>query len=225
MIKQFFKSIIPSAIRSNLRKSHKLVVYFYRRQKIRWPVAVSGQIKIIIGAALTTQKGWFSTNENWLDITEPEDWRNIFHGKVLLTHVLAEHVFEHLTEADMYLALGLIYQHMKIGGRIRIAVPDGYHPNPIYIRYVGIAGIGADAEDHKQLLNCSTLIKALEISGFSSKLLEGYQSNGDLVAIPIDIEFGNVYRSRSNLLSMASRSGWDFPDANTSLIIDGVKRL
>ena len=224
MIKYFLKSIIPSEIRSSMRNGQKLVVYFWRRQRIRWPVAVGSQIKIIVGAAMTTQKGWISTNEQWLDITNPEDWRNVFHGKALLTHVLAEHVFEHLTEADMFLALRLINQHMKIGGRIRIAVPDGYHPDPSYIRHVGIKGIGADAADHKQLINCDTLVKALEVSGFSSKLLEGYQLNGNLVLAPIDINSGIVVRSRGNQLSMAGRFGWKFPDANTSLIVDGIKR-
>ncbi|MFW8744742.1 hypothetical protein [Mesorhizobium japonicum] len=225
MIKSFLKNIIPNSIRYRFRQYQKITVYFWRRQRIRLPVATGSQIKIIIGAAMTSQKGWFSTNEQWLDITKPEDWRHVFHGKALLTHVLAEHVFEHLTEEGMYFALRLINQHMKSGGRIRIAVPDGNHPDPRYIRHVGIGGIGADAEDHKQLINCNLLMKALDASGFSPKLMEGYQDNGDLVAMPIDIESGVIVRSRSNHLSMASRSGWAFPDANTSLIVDGIKRV
>ncbi len=224
MIKIIFKKIIPNSIRCRFRQYQKVVVYFWRRQRIRLPVAAGSQMKIIIGAAMTYQKGWFSTNEQWLDITKPEDWSRVFRGKVLLTHVVAEHVFEHLTEKNMYLALRLISQHMKIGGRIRIAVPDGYHPDPNYIRSVGIGGVGADAEDHKQLINCDILFKALDASGFLPKLVEGYRDNGDLVSMPIDIDSGSIVRSRSNHLSMAGRSGWEFPDANTSLIVDGIKR-
>ena len=224
MIKNFFKKILPNSIRYRFRQYQKIAVYFWRRQRIRLPVATGSNIKIIIGAAMTSQKGWFSSNEQWLDITKPEDWRKVFRGKVLITHVLAEHVFEHLTEQGMYLALRLVNQHMKIGGKIRIAVPDGYNPDSKYIRHVGIGGIGADAEDHKQLINCDILIKALNASGFLPKLVEGYRDNGELVLMPIDIDSGTIVRSRSNFLSMASRSGWEFPDANTSLIVDGIKR-
>ena len=41
-------------------------------------------------------------------------------------HVGAEHVFEHLTWDEARAALANISQYLKDGGRIRIAVPDGY---------------------------------------------------------------------------------------------------
>ncbi len=180
-------------------------------------------MKIIAGAAMTSKEGWYSTNEKWLDITQVKDWQRVFNGKALLTHVLAEHVFEHLTEDETRIALGLFHAHMVSGGRIRIAVPDGYHPDPTYIRHVGIAGIGADAADHKQLLNCDTLARLLRDAGFATEFLEGYRSNGELVTCVINPAFGNVIRSRCNTATMAGRSGWLFPDADTSLVIDGIK--
>lgn len=205
------------------RGMQKSVVYELRRQKIRVPVIARMPIKIIVGAAMTSQAGWYSTNEQWLDITRAQDWNRVFQGKALLTHALAEHVFEHLTEDETRQALGLLWQHMLPGGRIRIAVPDGYHPDSTYIRHVGVAGIGADAADHKQLLNMDTLCRYLEEAGFVTEILEGYRSNGELVQKLIDPSSGLVVRSRSNARTMAGRAGWDFVDANTSLIIDGVK--
>lgn len=223
MIKAALKYVLPAGLRFKLRQTQKLVLYFWRRQILKWPIARGSPIKIIVGAAMTSQKGWYSTNEQWLDITKESDWKRIFGQKALLTHVLAEHVFEHLDENEMIRSLCLINQYMVVGGRIRIAVPDGYHPDPAYIRHVGVAGVGADAEDHKQLINCDSLIRALETSGFTPKLLEGYLSNGELVLNDLDDASGVVVRSRSNKETMAGKSGWAFPDASTSLIVDGVK--
>lgn len=181
-------------------------------------------MKIIVGAAMTHQAGWYSTNEQWLDITRAGDWERVFHGKVLLTHVLAEHVFEHLTPDETRQALSLVAKHIVRGGKIRIAVPDGYHPDQSYRRHVGIAGIGADAEDHKQLLNSDTLTQFLEEAGFSTEMLEGYRNSGELVQKPIDPASGTVIRSRSNAQTQAGREGWEFVDAETSLVIDGIRQ-
>ncbi len=223
LIKTIVKLIVPSGARRTLRQAQKSAVYFFRRQGIRIPVARSALLKIIVGAAMTRQAGWYSTNEQWLDITNAQHWKNVFCGKALLTHVLTEHVFEHLTEDETRRALGLLWQHMLPGGRIRIAVPDGYHPDSTYLKHVGIAGIGADAEDHKQLLNSDSLCRFLEDAGFVSEMREGYRGDGELVQKPINPSSGLVIRSRSNAETMADRKGWDFVDANTSLVVDGIR--
>ena len=161
-----------------LRIAQKRIVYGYRRVMIVLPVTLNLPMKVIVGAAMTSQEGWYSTNEQWLDITNKHDWDKIFLKKRLITHVVAEHVFEHLTHAECQKALRLINYHMMDGGRIRIAVPDGYNPDSTYISHVGISGIGADASDHKQLLNKDSLSALLKESGFNPKLLEGYDRNG-----------------------------------------------
>lgn len=220
-MRRILRYLLPSGVRRAIRQMQKLVVYYLRRQAIRFPIFLGTPIKIIIGAAMTNQKGWYSTNEQWLDIALESHWIRIFHGKSLLTHVLAEHVFEHLTPDETRTALQLIARHMCPAGFIRIAVPDGYHPDLNYLHHVGVAGIGADAEDHKQLLNSDSLMQYLEEAGFVAELKEGYRLNGELVQQPLDVEAGLVIRSRSNALTMACRSGWDFVDAQTSLVVDG----
>ena len=211
-MKSLLKIILPVELRYRLRQAQKAVVYFSRRQRIRIPIACNAPLKIIVGAAMTREPGWYSTNEQWLDITQSSDWKRVFGGKALLSHVIAEHVFEHLTPSQTRQALDLIAKHMLPGGRIRIAVPDGYHPDTTYLKHVGIAGIGADAADHKQLLNSDSLKSFLQDAGFDAELMEGYLKNGTLVQKPLDSAGG-----------MISRHGWEFVDANTSLVIDGCK--
>ena len=54
------------------------------------------------------------------------------------------------------------YEFLRPGGRLRIAVPDGFHPEPGYIEYVRPGGTGIGADDHKVLYNYQSLRKLLE---------------------------------------------------------------
>ncbi len=216
------KRILPPTFKKTARKCIKAVKYNYRRQIIRIPVLRSGPIKIILGAAETHQDGWYSSNENWLDITNAEHWKNVLHNKQLITHAVAEHVFEHLTPEECRASLEHIFKALQPGGRLRIAVPDGYNPDPEYIRHVGINGIGDDAADHKQLLNVDTLSQLMQDAGFKIKPIEYFDKNGQLHTSDFDITDGNIQRSRKHATDKI-RATWSFPDAATSLIIDGIK--
>ena len=101
-------------------------------------------------------------------------------------------------------------------------MPDGFNPNQDYIRHVEIAGIGPDASDHKQLLNSISLQKLMTNAGFSTTLIEGYSKNGKLTSLDFDPKDGFILRSRRNP-NQISAEGWTFKDAQTSLIIDGLK--
>ena len=216
------RKILPAPVKKPIRQLIKTVKYTRRKYAIRTPIANDQTIKIIVGAAETFQDGWYSTNEQWLDITKQQDWENTFKGKAILSHVVAEHVFEHLTEGEALTALKHIYNHMIPGGRIRIAVPDGNNPDPIYLKHVGINGIGDDAADHKQLLTVETLKKLIKTAGFKPQHIEGYTKTGKLIQKQYATTDGFIYRSRANN-SAEGEARWDFPDANTSLIVDGIK--
>ena len=82
------------------------------------------KIKIIVGAAETYERGWYSTNEQWLDITKRSDWDNVCRAKRLITHVVAEHVFEHLTYDEFMQALAHMSAYMVDGARIASRVRD-----------------------------------------------------------------------------------------------------
>src|SRR5262249_44860716 len=150
MLASHIKRLLPTAVKSRVRSVIKFIKYRWRRFKIRYPVTRDEKMKIIVGAAETYQQGWYSTNQQWLNITKRSDWDKVFQGKRLITNVVAEHVFEHLTYDECRQALANMSAHMVDRARIRIAVPDGYHPDPAYQANVGIGGTGADAADHKQ---------------------------------------------------------------------------
>lgn len=216
------KKILPKPAKILARKAIKFFKYRYRQIAIRVPVKQQRPMRIILGAAETHQPGWFSTNENWLDITNATHWQRVFKGQQLITHAVAEHVFEHLTYDEAARALQHLHQHMAKDGRVRIAVPDGYNPDPTYIRHVGINGIGDDAADHKQLLNTDVLCDLLQKNGFAATHIEGYTRDGQLIQKTYSPDDGFIMRSRANP-KLKDRKHWDFVDAETSLIVDGRK--
>jgi predicted SAM-dependent methyltransferase len=221
-MRKLIRRLVPIEWRQHLRDLRKRIIYTGRYINIRLLSKTASSLKIIAGAALTSQAGWLSTNQEWLDVADEEDWKKIFGTKKIITHVVAEHVFEHLTEREVKKALSNFRRFMKPNARIRIAVPDGNNPNKEYLKQVGVAGLGPDAQDHKQLFTAEKLTKALEEFGFHVNVLEGYLSNGELVSLPYDVNDGFIIRSRNNV-NASTVEGWDFVDARTSLIVDGIK--
>ena len=221
-IKFIYRNIFPNNLRLILRNIYKYFFYKIRFLKLYITLFNNKKVKLILGAALTNQVGWLSTNEEWLDISNKRDWRRLFKGRKLLRRAIAEHVFEHLTKEQMINAFQLIYEHLYEGGTLRIAVPDGNHPDQTYRKNTGINGIGADAADHKQFLSFETLKYELEKVGFKCFQIEGYNKKGELIAKNLPPELGYIHRTRQNK-DKFSRQGWEFKDAQTSLIVDAYK--
>jgi predicted SAM-dependent methyltransferase len=215
---RYIKKLLPVWFKKILRKIIKIIKYRWRKVKIKKAVKENIPLKIILGAAETWQEGWYSTNEQWLDIANSGHWKEIFGEKKNVINIVTEHVFEHLTYDESKQTLLNIRQHMKADGRIRIAVPDGNNPNKEYIAQVGIAGKGPDAADHKQLLTESILSELFLETGFEPTLVEGYLPSGELIQKHWSDQDGFILRSRQN----ASSDVWDFIDSQTSLIVDGV---
>lgn len=219
----FYRTFFSIRVRLIIKKIFKFFYYNFRFFKIKTYLFFSEDtVNIILGAALTTQKGWFSTNEEWLDISKDQHWNRLFNSKKRVKRVLVEHVFEHLTIEEMRNSLRLIFANMVNGGSLRIAVPDGNNPNPEYRKNCGINGIGADASDHKQFLTYEFLRREVEQIGFHHNLIEGYLENKELVSKSVNNDLGRVIRSRRNS-TILSKKGWNFYDSNTSLIIDCFK--
>jgi len=221
-MKKIIKLILPNTTLLIIKRFIGFIKYNYRYYKIKFAALYKKEIKIIIGAGNTYQKNWYATNESWLDITNEHDWIKIFKKKNLISNILAEHVFEHLTYEECFKALKIISKYMIQNSKIRIAVPDGYNPDPIYLKNVGINGVGIAADDHKQLLNKDVLFEILSKSNFKPKLIEGYDANKILHTEKYSIEDGFVKRSRQNNDPNLEKI-WGFNDSKTSLIIDGVK--
>lgn len=232
MIKSFvifilnlYRNKIPKRQKILLKKIFKFFYYKFRFIKLIVFLNLTNKnVNLILGAALTKQKGWFSTNEEWLNIVKQSHWERLFNSKKQrVSKVLVEHVFEHLTLEEMRNALNLIYKNMVYGGSLRIAVPDGNNPNEEYRNHCGINGIGADASDHKQFITFELLSNEAEKIGFKCNLIEGYQKNKKLISKSLNRNLGDVIRSRSNKNIIQPKDGWGFPDANSSLIVDCIK--
>ncbi|HEX4070229.1 MAG TPA: hypothetical protein VHX68_03640, partial [Planctomycetaceae bacterium] len=78
----------------------------------------------------------------------------------------------------------------------RVAVPDGYHPDPTYIEWVRVGGSGAGADDHKVLYNCDSFRRLFESAGFDVQLLEHFDAAGAFHGVDWDPAAGTIHRSR-----------------------------
>lgn len=174
--------------------------------------------KFNIGAGrFEYRDGWLCTDRDSLDITKSGDWYK--HLRFLkLDNIFAEHVWEHLAETDTLLANKNCCNFLKRGGILRLAVPDGYHPDKAYIDRVKPGGNGPGAEDHKILYNYTTMRVSLEQAGFKVNLLEYWDENGQFHFTDWSNESGKVLRSKR------------YDDRNidaklnyTSLIVDALK--
>ena len=218
-----FKNLLPSSFKKILRLIKKNLIYNLRFFKLKIAIYANKKLYLILGSAETYQINWYSTNEQWLDITNNLHWKRLFKNKQKVEKMVAEHVFEHLTIDELNKALKLIHFYLKEKGRIRIAVPDGNNPNEDYLNHVKINGIGADAADHKQLFNFNSLQSVLIKHKFEPFILEGYLDN-KLICNDFADKDGYIIRTRKRNKLNIIDSGWNFPDSNTSLIIDAFKK-
>ncbi len=98
-------------------------------------------LRIVIGAGGIYQAGWIPTEQENLNLLIPQDWEACFN-KNSISAILAEHVWEHLTYNEGISAAKVCRNFLTTGGYIRIAVPDGYNPDPAYINHVKPGGTG-----------------------------------------------------------------------------------
>ncbi|MEJ2903744.1 class I SAM-dependent methyltransferase [Pedobacter panaciterrae] len=176
----------------------------------------TGKLQIIIGAHTTDYKDWLPTNIENLNLLEIASFDNLF-GDKKADRFLAEHVFEHISYDDAIVALKNCNKYLKKGGVVRIAVPDGFHPNPDYINMVKPGGHGEGAHDHKLLYDYKTLSKAFEESGYRVNLLEYYDENGQFHFNEWDSKDGHVIRSKRY------DKRFNEPLGYSSLIVEGIK--
>lgn len=203
-MKALFRKIFgkPSATETPLQK-------MVNRQEI---------IRLVIGSGgLPAPAGWIATEVTSLDVTDDNNWRAALRGRKA-TNVFAEHVWEHLTPEQAAAGNKNIFKHLKPGGRFRVAVPDGFHPDQEYINYVKPGGHGPGADDHKILYTYTTMREALEKAGFRVELLEYWDENGKFHFNDWSLEHGKVLRSkRYDQRNISGELKY------TSLIIDAVK--
>ena len=181
-------------------------------------VHIQSTRKLDVGSSgINWGKGWILTDIELLDITCESNWFRLFSG-IRLTNIMAEHVWEHLTESDTFLANKNCHKFLKPGGVLRIAVPDGYHPDKSYIQWVKVGGNGPGADDHKILYNYIIMKRNLEKAGFRINLIEYWDENGKFHQTDWSHEAGFIRRSK-NYDERNSSGELKY----TSLIVDAIK--
>ncbi len=196
---------------------------FYKKIKgilrLRYSLLRNSQdIKIVVGSSGIYEKGWIPTEADFLDLLKSDSWKTYFKESSIST-ILAEHVWEHLSLEDGYIAAQTCFRFLKPnGGRLRLAVPDGFHPYEEYINYVKPGGHGAGADDHKLLYTYKIMSEMLVQAGFKVTLLEYFDEEGIFHQNNWEKADGFIHRSFS-----FDKRNKDGKPNYTSLIVDAIK--
>jgi len=131
-------------------------------------------MKIIIGSGENSYEGWISTNQNEINLLDRDSFVRFLDDQKV-TAILAEHVWEHLTLEEGFLAAKNCYEFLEPGGYIRVAVPDGNFKNPEFQNLIKIGGPGPKdhpAYSHKIVYDYQTFVNVFEQADFDVHLLE-----------------------------------------------------
>jgi predicted SAM-dependent methyltransferase len=182
-------------------------------------------LNVIIGAGEQRWDGCIATQQNELDLLNPSTFERFFAGR-RADALLCEHTWEYLTLEEAAIAARVCWSYLKVGGRLRVAVPDCRFPDPEYQPTVRVGGPGPaehPAAGHRVLYVAETFEAMFLEAGFSVRLLEWWDHNGVFNVAPWQPEDGPIYRS--TLLdhrNVAYRSGTG-PPGYTSLILDATR--
>jgi predicted SAM-dependent methyltransferase len=185
-------------------------------RRLRREVPHAAPLRIAVGAENRVEPGWIATEHEYHDIADHRDWDRFFE-KDSIEVILAEHVFEHLPPEAAARAAQLCHRFLRPGGRLRAAVPDGLHPDPAYIEWVDIGGIGPGAWDHKVLYRYDTFRDLFAAAGFEVTLLEHWDERRVLHQTEWDPADGRIRRSIR--FDTKDRGGFRY----SSIILDALK--
>ena len=186
-------------------------------RRLRRELAAGGPRRIVVGSSAVFESGWIPTDVEFLNLLRPDDWRKFF-PQGSLDAILAEHVWEHLTPAEGLAAAKICGEYLRPGGHLRLAVPDGFNPDPGYREWVRPGGSGPGADDHKILYTHESLDRLLTDAGFQVEWLEYFDAAGRFHATDWNPADGMIHRSRR--FDERNRDG---QLRYTSLIVDARK--
>jgi predicted SAM-dependent methyltransferase len=175
-------------------------------------------LRIVVGSSGIVEHDWIETDIEYLNLLHATDWQRYFQPDSI-TAILAEHVWEHLTPEQGLVAAKICHKYLRPGGHLRIAVPDGHHPDPAYIEQTRPGGTGAGAPDHKILYTKESLSAVLTSAGFQVECLEYFDESGHFHARDWNPADGMIHRSQR--FDERNRMG---RLVYTSLLVDAHKR-
>jgi len=190
----------------NFRLAHEIAALERARQvKPLW---------LVVGAAGTAFNGWISTNERILNLLNPDQW-SIWIDEGSVSAILAEHVWEHLSEDEGLIAAQTCYRFLASGGRLRLAVPDAFKPDTAYLELCRVGG----PDGHKVFYDYQSLSRLLTTVGFSVRLLEYWDETGTFHEREWRAEDAPIGRCRR--FDPRNNGGQELN--YTSLVVDGIK--
>lgn len=176
------------------------------------------KVRVIVGACKGDRyDGWSTMAKVQLDLIREADWTYHFESNSV-DAILAEHVWEHLDCNAAIVAAQYCFKYLKPGGYMRVAVPDGLHPDEGYIDYVKPGGWGSGSDDHHVLYTYRTLKTVFALVGFETTLLEYFDERGTFHYQEWSPADGMITRS-----SRFDRRNLTRELAYTSIILDARK--
>jgi predicted SAM-dependent methyltransferase len=208
MIVRMISDLLPDAMRGRAKRLRRTL----RGQGLRRQLQATPR-RIVIGASGKFQDGWVQTDAHELNLVDPKTWSRYLEP-ASVDVFLAEHVWEHLTVEEGRVGARICHTHLRPGGYIRVAVPDGLYPDPEYRQYIGIDGAaGGGMGGHKVLYTYRLLQDVFEGAGFVIKLLEYHDEAGQAHLRDWSPDDGMIRRS----------SKYD-PRGAVSIILDAMKQ-
>lgn len=175
--------------------------------------------RIVIGSGTRHIPGdWIETDREFLDLLKPEDWQRFFRPNQIAA-MLAEHVWEHLTPQEGLIAAQTCFTYLKPGGYLRVAVPDGLHPDQSYIDRVRVGGHppGQLGNGHKALYTYHSLGDLFRSAGFDCRFYEYFNDRREFCFEDWDPADGYIQRSKR--YDKRNQNGLVF----TSIVMDALK--
>ncbi|HVZ34587.1 MAG TPA: methyltransferase domain-containing protein [Polyangiaceae bacterium] len=194
MIRRVAKALLPQSVQMALRNRVRDLRMAQRDRFLRRHLGMR-PLRIVIGAGGVFEPGWIPTDAEQLNLLRPESWAKYF-APDSIDALLAEHVWEHLTLEEGRRAAAICYRYLKPGGYIRIAVPDGLHPDPAYREYIKPGGeAGGPVGGHQVAYSYRELSAVFEAAGFVTELLEYHDEAGQLHVHDWNPADGMIHRS------------------------------
>src|SRR5678816_2618490 len=188
MLRQLLRPLVPSSLRTRLSR-------LQRERGLRRQFLVEPR-RVVIGSSGVFEPGWIPTDAREFNLLQPAGWER-FIAPNSVDAMLAEHVWEHLTLDEGKTAANTCHRFLKPGGYIRVAVPDGFFPNPEYQDYIKPGGAGGgEGVPHKVVYTYRTLVDVFESSGFKTTLLEYHDEMGHFHGTEWKTDDGMVRRSK-----------------------------
>ena len=184
---------------------------------LRRQIESHDRIRLAIGSETHCSEDWIPAESDQIDLANAASWSSFFQ-KSSVDAILAEHVWEHLSEHDGKIAARNCFQFLQPGGYLRVAVPDGFHPSQPRQALGRLGGSEIGTVGCGTLYNYRSFANAFLAVGFQVQLIEFFDQEGVFHSNHWDVSKGLVKRS---LLFDERNTAQPF--AYTSLVLDAIK--